>query len=56
MGDEIGKEKQMPRNRKWRGEGGEEDLEGDGRNVSREIWKDFDENGEQQQKNAVREK
>ena len=38
----------MPRN--WREEGGEEDRECDGRTVLREIWNEWEENGEQQQK------
>ena len=36
--------------RKWRGKGGEEDQECDGRTGLREIWKEWEENGEQQQK------
>ena len=38
---------QMPR--MWRETGGEEDRECDGRTVLREIWKEWEENGEQQQ-------
>ena len=38
----------MPR--KWRVKGGEEDRECDGRTALREIWKEWEENGEQQQK------
>ena len=38
--------KQMPR--KWKGKGGEEDRECDGRTALREIWKEREENGEQQ--------
>ena len=30
--------------RKWRGKGGEEDRECDGRTVLREIWKEWEEN------------
>ena len=36
--------------RKWRGKGGEEDREGDGRTALREIWEEWEENGEQQEK------
>ena len=36
--------------REWRKKGGEEDLECDGRSALREIWKEWEENGEQQQK------
>ena len=35
---------------KWREKGGEEDWEYDGRTALREIWKKWEENGEQQQK------
>ena len=38
---------QMPR--KWGEGGGEEDREGDGRTAVREIWKEWEENGGQQQ-------
>ena len=37
----------MPR--KGRGKGGEEDRDSDGKTALREIWKDWEENGEQQQ-------
>ena len=37
----------MPR--VWREEGGEEDRDYDGRTALREIWKEWEENGEQQQ-------
>ena len=36
--------------RKWREEGGEENLECDGRTALRKIWKEWEENGEQQQR------
>ena len=36
--------------RKWRKKGGEEDREWDGRTGLREVWKEWEENGEQQQK------
>ena len=39
---------QMPR--KWREKGGEEDQECDGRTALREIYKEWEEDGEQQQK------
>ena len=39
---------QMPR--KWREKGGEEDQECDGRTALREIGKEWEQNGEQQQK------
>ena len=39
---------QMPR--KWKKTGGEEDRECNGRTALREIWEDWEENGEQQQK------
>ena len=32
------------------GKGGEEDREYDGRSALREVWKEWEENGEQQQK------
>ena len=38
----------MPR--KWREKGGEEDQECDGRTALREIWEEWEENGEQQEK------
>ena len=38
----------MPR--EWRGKEGEEDRECDDRTVLRGIWKEREENGEQQQK------
>ena len=38
----------MPR--KWREKRGEEDRECDGRTALRETWKEWGENGEQQQK------
>ena len=53
----------MPR--KWSGTGGEEDRECDGRTAITDIWKEWEENGEQQRKiegvgdlieNTVREK
>ena len=47
---------------KWREKGGKEDQEYDGRTALREIWKEWEENGEQQRswrlliENVVREK
>jgi len=35
---------------KWRGKGGEEDRQYDGRTALRHIWKECEEDGEQQQK------
>ena len=43
---------QMPR--KWREKGDDEDGECDGRTVLKEIWKEWGENGEQQQQIGVR--
>ena len=34
----------------WRQKGGKEDRECDGRTAIREIWKEWEENGEQKQK------
>ena len=42
----------MPR--QWRGKGGEEDRGCDGRTGLREIWKEWEENGERQQKVGVK--
>ena len=47
-GDENWQREQMPR--KWREKGGDEDRECDGRTALREIGKEWEENGEQQQK------
>ena len=46
---EIENWQREPMPRKWRGKGGEEDRECDGRTGFREIWKEWEENGEQQQ-------
>ena len=42
---------QMPR--KWREKEGKENRECNGRTALREIWKEWEENGEQQQKIEV---
>ena len=39
--------------RYWRGKGGDEDRECDGRTAVREIWKVWEENGEQQNTEGV---
>ena len=47
MGDEKRQTEQMPR--KGRKKGGKEERECDGRTALREIWKEWEEIGEQQQ-------
>ena len=39
--------------RQWRGKGGEEDRGCDGRTALREIWTEWEKNGEQQQRTGV---